>query len=254
MRQRQIVDLADRLGMRLASQLAPEAAPIAAGIPPERATLPVADDLASLLPGGVLAGSVGLAFDRIGATSLLFRLLAGPTSAGRWCAIAGLDRLWPLAAQTAGVNLKRLALIEVDGPDLIDAIGALAAGIPVVAAPSTTIPARVARRLEARARRSGTALVWLETARPVTGVDARLEIADATWHGLRPNCDRLWGPGRLSAIELDVTSTWRGGTRRQATVWPYGRHSGPEPRLPEPGRSSSSGGAVRRLRPLPSRP
>ncbi|GAB4005966.1 hypothetical protein GCM10029992_55330 [Glycomyces albus] len=103
----------------------------------------------------------------------------------------------------------------------MDAAGALASGIPVLVVPSGAFTAPQARRLAAKCRRSGTAIVWWET-RPVTGADARLEVVQARWRGLRANTGRRYGAGRLTACELDVTARWRSGGTRRADIWPYG--------------------------------
>ncbi|WP_143034705.1 hypothetical protein [Glycomyces sambucus] len=157
---------------------------------------------------------------RRGATSLLWRLLAGPTGAGAWCALVGLPRVYPLAATAAGVDLGRVALVD-PGSRVAEAAGALAEGVAAIVVPSEALSPVQARRLAARARGSGTSIVWWET-RPVAGADARLQVARAHWKGLRENAGRRWGAGRLDACELEVASRWRSGGVRRASVWPYG--------------------------------
>ncbi len=213
--------LAAQLGLRTAGELAPAERASGGVVTSSRSMVPVTSDIARLLPYGGLAAATALAAARVGATSLLWRLLAGPTSAGAWCAVVGLSGMYPSAAAAAGVDLARLVLVEADGPRLLDAAAALAGGVPVLVAPSAAFTPIQERRLTARARRSGTAIVWWQT-RPVAGADARLEVTGAHWQGLRANTGRRWGAGRLNACGLEVAARWRGGASRQATIWPYG--------------------------------
>jgi hypothetical protein len=190
-------------------------------IRPPRAILPVTPDIAALLPFGGLATVTAITASRRGATSLLWRLLAGPTSAGAWCALVGMPGRYPLAATAAGADLDRLAFIDAAGPRIADAAGALAEGVAAMVVPSDGLSPAQARRLTARARKGGTAIVWWET-RPVAGSDARLDVARVRWQGLRVNTDRRWGAGRLDACELDVAAHWRSGGGHRARIWPYG--------------------------------
>jgi hypothetical protein len=193
----------------------PEAAPDAS-----RVILPVTPDISALLPHGGLATVTAIMASRRGATSLLWRLLAGPTGSGAWCALVGMPRVYPLAATAAGVDLGRVALVD-PGPLVVEAAGTLAEGVAAVVVPSEGLTPTQTRRLAARARKSGTAIIWWET-RPVAGADARLEVARARWKGLRPNAGRRWGAGRLDACELEVAAHWRTGGTRNARIWPYG--------------------------------
>jgi hypothetical protein len=131
---------------------------------------------------------------------------------------------YPLAATAAGADLERVAFVDAAGPLIADAAGALAEGVAAMVIPSDGLTPAQARRLTARARKGGTAIVWWET-RPVAGPDARLEVARVRWKGLRANAGRLWGAGRLDACELDVAARWRSGGGHRARIWPYG---GPE--------------------------
>lgn len=190
-------------------------------IRPPRAILPVTTDISALLPHGGLTTVTAITASRRGATSLLWRLLAGPTSAGAWCALVGMPGRYPLAATAAGADLDRIAFIDATGPRIADAAGALAEGVAAMVVPTDALTPAQARRLTARARKGGTAIVWWET-RPVAGPDARLEVARVRWRGLRVNTDRRWGAGRLDACELDVAAHWRSGGDRRARIWPYG--------------------------------
>jgi hypothetical protein len=160
--------------------------------------LPVTPDVEPLLPDAVLAGQIAIPTARRGATSLLWRLLAGPSSAGRLCAVVGGDQLYPLAATAAGADLDRIVFVSVTGPDqTLSALGALCEGVPVVVASTRGLTARQTQRAAARARRSGSAIIWREHT-PVAGVDARLDPVACEWIGLRPNEGRRWGSGRVT--------------------------------------------------------
>ncbi|MFC3493970.1 hypothetical protein [Glycomyces rhizosphaerae] len=197
-----------------------EAAPRPDMVQAPRAILPVTPDISALLPYGGLATVTAITASRRGATSLLWRLLAGPTGAGAWCALVGMPRVYPLAATAAGVDLGRVALVD-PGSLVAEAAGTLAEGVAAVVVPSEGLTPTQTRRLTARARKSGTAIIWWET-RPVAGADARLEVAHVSWKGLRPNAGRRWGAGRLDACELEVAAYWRSGSTRKARIWPYG--------------------------------
>jgi hypothetical protein len=190
-----------------------------------RVILPVTPDISALLPHGGLATVTAIMASRRGATSLLWRLLAGPTRSGAWCALVGMPRVYPLAATAAGVDLGRVALVD-PGPLVVEAAGTLAEGVAAVVVPSEGLTPTQTRRLAARARKSGTAIIWWET-RPVAGADARLEVARARWKGLRPNAGRRWGAGRLDACELEVAAHWRTGGTHEARIWPYGGATAP---------------------------
>lgn len=189
-------------------------------IGPPKTILPVTPDISALLPHGGLATVTAITATRRGATSLLWRLLAGPTAAGAWCALVGLPRVYPLAATAAGVDLGRVALVDPAGR-VAEAAGTLAEGVAVIVVPSEGLSPAQARRLTARARGTGTSIVWWET-RPVAGADTRLQVSRARWNGLRENAGRRWGSGRINACELDVASRWRSGGVRRASIWPYG--------------------------------
>ncbi|WP_157930547.1 hypothetical protein [Glycomyces xiaoerkulensis] len=214
-------ELAAEYGLRFAGELKAAAEPSAPAPASSRHTLPVTPDLSGLLPYGGLSTVTALPAARTGATSLLWRLLAGPSQAGAWCAVVGLPGLYPLAARSAGVDLDRLALVEADRGQVPDAAGALAAGVPVLVVPSAGFTPKQMRRLAAKSHRSGTAIVWWET-RAVDAADARLEVAAVHWQGLRAGSGRRYGTGRLTGCELEVAARWRAGGKHRARIRPYG--------------------------------
>lgn len=221
-------DLADRLGLSLASELVTDRAPLTREATVRAPGYPVTDDIAALLPQGKLSGQIAVPAHRHGATSLLWRLLAGPSTAQLWCAVVGLERLYPLAATAAGVDLSRVAFIEVRGPEEIGpALGALLEGVPVIVVSARGLTPQQQRRAAARARRSGSAVIWWEGTSPIAGADARLVPTRCEWIGLRRNGERRWGAGRLDSCRIEIAATWRGraGVIR-SELWPYGRGSG----------------------------
>ena len=183
----------------------------------------VAAPLAELFPaGGPAVGSV-MSIDGAAATSLLFSLLAHPSTSGRWTALVGFESLGWAAAVEAGVELSNVIVVQrpptarwatvvaalVDGFDL------------VVVAPSVEVRAADARRLAARVRERHSVLVVCgPVGAPGTGAaggvastwpdrpDVTLSVTERRWEGL----DR--GHGRLRRLQLVVRATGRRGSAR----------------------------------------
>lgn len=151
----------------------------------------------------------------IGATSLLFALLAAASAAGSWCGVVGVPTLGAVAAAEAGIALDRLALVPHPGPDWATVVAALLDGLDiVVAAPPGPLSPAIANRLAARARQRGSVLVsygrW-------DGADVTFDAVRGVWHGL----DR--GHGRLRCRQLTVLARGRGAAVRPKRVemwWP----------------------------------
>lgn len=185
--------------------------------------LPVAAVLRPLLPGGCLrrggiiaistGGTAGSEIGSMGATSLLFALLAEASTAGSWCAAVGLPRLGLVAAAEAGVAVQRFALVPHPGPDWVEVVGALIDGLDIVvlAAPGGAAP-QLATRIAARARQRGTVLIAMGT---WPGADVALEVVHGVWHGLGQ------GSGRLRRREVEVVVSGRGAAARsrRARLW-----------------------------------
>jgi hypothetical protein len=167
--------------------------------------LPVPAPLSSLLPGGGLRRGTTVVVER--GTSLLLALLAGPTSAGHWGAVVGLPDLGLAAAQEAGVDLARLALVPTPGAQWAAVTAALIDAIEVIAVqPPERFRPTDARRLAARARERGAVLVpvgsWIE------GAEVRLRIEEGQWRGLAA------GYGHLQRRMVEVVATGRGAAAR----------------------------------------
>lgn len=162
--------------------------------------LPVAPGLAALLPGGVLErGRVHVVS---GSTSLVVALLAEASRAGSWLAVVGLEQIGLLAAQQAGLDLSRVALVPTPGPDSPVVVAALLDGMDMVlVGPRAVLDHADRRRLTARARERGVALLSTED---WPGAHLRLTAVRSPWAGLGR------GHGRLSSRTLTVHRTGRG--------------------------------------------
>jgi hypothetical protein len=170
--------------------------------------LPVAAPIAALLPDGGLRRGSAVRCTGDGALSLALAVAAGPSEAGSWCGLVGLDDVGALAAAGYGVDLGRLVVVHAAPAQWAVAAGALVDGIDVVvvAPPAHARPAAV-RTLEARARDRGAVLVVVED-RPSWPVEVALAVADSRWHGLAE------GAGRLQARRVTVVARGRGAAAR----------------------------------------
>jgi hypothetical protein len=175
-------------------------------------SLPVVAALRPLLPGGCLrrGGTVSIRDAGVGATSLLFALLAQASTAGSWCAVVGLPRLGLVAAAEAGVAVQRLALVPHPGPDWVETMGALLDGLDIVvlATPGGVAP-QLATRITARARQRGAVLVAMGA---WPGADISLDVVGSAWHGLGQ------GVGRLRRREVEIVASGRGAAARSRRV------------------------------------
>lgn len=189
-------------------------------------TLPLLSALSGLFPEGALRrGSTVLvgqgAFP--GATSLALLLLAGPSSAGSWCAVVGAPDLGLVAAGQAGAQLDHLALVPSPGRQWPVVTAALLEGFDMVLLqPPGTVSPSDARKLEARARERGSVLAVLSGRWP-GAADMRLSVSGGQWRGLDTGCGYLWG------AEVEITSEGRGAASRprRTRTWLGGPGPGP---------------------------
>ncbi len=173
--------------------------------------LPVLSPLAALLPDGGLRRGTAVrcgAGAHGGALSLALALAAGPSAAGAWCAVVGVEDLGALAAAGLGVNLDRLAVIRAASPHWALATGILVDGVDVVivAPPPRPRPSAV-RTLAARARDRGAVLLVVGE-RGSWAADHELVVEQSNWHGLAD------GAGRLQARRVTVVASGRGSAVR----------------------------------------
>jgi hypothetical protein len=165
----------------------------------ERPPLPVPPSLADLLPDGLRRGATTTV---LGSTSLALGVLAHACASGAWAVAVGHPRLGLLAAAQAGVDLARFALVPDPGPDAATVLAALVDGIDVVlVGPDAPLADADRRRLSARARERGAALV---TTVAWPGAHVVLEAGAARWSGVGA------GDGRLRTCTLTVRRTGRG--------------------------------------------
>ncbi|TFH74434.1 hypothetical protein [Cellulomonas sp. HD19AZ1] len=165
----------------------------------ERPPLPVPPPLADLLPDGLRRGATTTV---LGSTSLALGVLAHACASGAWAVAVGHPRLGLLAAAQAGVDLARFALVPDPGPDAATVLAALVDGIDVVlVGPDAPLADADRRRLSARARERGAALV---TTVAWPGAHVVLEAGAARWSGVGV------GDGRLRTCALTVRRTGRG--------------------------------------------
>ena len=170
----------------------------------ERPALPVPHALAPLLPDGLRRGATTAV---LGSTSLAVAVLAAASAGGAWVAVVGQPSLGLLAAAEAGVDLTRLAVVPSPGADAAAVLGALVDGMDaVVVGPQAALVDADRRRLSARARERGAALLptvaW-------PGADVVLSadpVGDqGGWHGVGS------GEGRLRMQQVRVVRTGRRG-------------------------------------------
>ncbi|MBM9466891.1 hypothetical protein [Nakamurella leprariae] len=203
----------DRSGVKVPAAFAgaPSApAPVRVAESGSRPVLPVAGPLGEVLPrgglprGGVVTVSGGAT--GVGATSLLFTLLAGcaPAAAGAWTALVGMPGIGLAAAAEFGLDLDRLVLIPDPGPDLLQVVSILVDGVELVVVhppPGLRIPPARIRVLTGRLRQHGAVLL-VTGAWP--GADLTLTASIGEWAGLGQ------GHGRLRDRELTVQVGGRG--------------------------------------------
>ncbi len=120
--------------------------------------LPVAAPLRSLLPGGGLRR--GSTVEVGSSTALLLAVLSEASAGGAWAALVGLPEVGLVAAEEAGLELSRLALVPRPGADLVAVAAALLDGLDlVVVAGTRAVRAGDRQRLAARARQRGSVLL-----------------------------------------------------------------------------------------------
>ncbi len=201
--------------------------------------LPVLPELQPLFPDqGIRPGSVlALNTGSPGSTSLLLALLAGPTTRGAWTAVVGCPALGLESAAELGAEISRLALVPSPGDRWPEVVATLLDGCDLVAVvpPGRPRP-RDARRLVARARERGSALVVLETGGPFARwpepVDLTLDVMTVSWEAFGQE------HGTLDRRQMTVRSVGRraGSRERRARLWlpgPDGRVH-PAPAAPQP--------------------
>jgi hypothetical protein len=171
--------------------------------------LPVLPALRELLPGGGLQRGAVVTSGVFGLLSLA--LVAGAVADGAWCAVVGVPAVGVRAAAEAGVDPDRVVLVAEPGPRWPQVVASLLDGFDVVLLQPPDQPsAQLRRKLEAAARRYGSALV---VAGDWPGAQSRLLVASAEWTGIGA------GHGRLRARRAQVVATGRGAGEQPRSAW-----------------------------------
>lgn len=167
----------------------------------------------SLPTHDALGGVVGL---RVGGTyateslTLALMLLAGPSAAGEWTAVVGVDDLGVEAAAELGADLERTILVPRPRESWLEATAALVDVVTLVLVrPAARVTESVAEKIRARLRTRDAALVALGD---WPRADVRL-TATPTWSGVGR------GEGHLRARRMEVEAVRGAGPARRTTLW-----------------------------------
>lgn len=186
---------------RLAEQVRPTAAS-------RTRLLPVVPGVAALLPEGGLRRGTVVRCTGEGARSLALALVAGPSAAGSWCGLVGMDDVGVLAVAGYGVDLDRFVVVRAAPARWAEAAATLMDGLDLVVVAPPPHPRLVAcRTLAARARERGAVLLVVQR-RPSGPADLELAVEAARWHGLAE------GSGRLQSRRVTVVARGRGVASR----------------------------------------
>lgn len=188
-----------RLGIIREISVTGDRPPSSASSVPAARTLPVSDDVATLLPGRILRRGTVVAVE--GSTSLVLALISRASREGSWTAIVGMPQVGVVAAARRGIDLSRLALVPHPGAEAATVVGACIDGMDVVVlGPRLAISDPDRRRLAARARERGTVIL---SAGPWDGAHVALRVTLTSWSGLGA------GDGRLRSRSLAVARSGR---------------------------------------------
>ncbi|MEE2768209.1 MAG: hypothetical protein VX833_03250 [Actinomycetota bacterium] len=181
-------------------------------------TLPVTPVLTGLLPGGLRRGTT-VTVSGVGARSLALALISVATVSGSWAAVVGDHDLGLVAALEAGVDLRRLVVVDSPSPTTWgEVVAALVGTLDLVLIASTPrVSGTVARRLATRCRQRGSVLIQVGDDRWPDRCDLRLMVVAGTWSGPQS------GRGHLRSRRVEVTAEGRGvmaGKRRAELLLP----------------------------------
>lgn len=172
---------------------------------------PASSPLATLLPGGRIRP--GTAVSASGDMPLLLALAAESSRDTVGWAAVGLPQMGVLAAQAAGLDLAHGMRIDTPGQQWAQVLATVLEAVPVVMTGSLDpVPDRIARRLAAVMRRSGSVLL---SAGGWQGADVRLQVVTSSWEGVGQ------GHGLLHARRVTVAAAGRGAAAapRYAEMW-----------------------------------
>ena len=144
----------------------------------------------------------------------LLLALAAEASGGSvgWAAV-GLPQMGALAAQSAGLELAGGMRIDDPGRQWAQVLATVAEAVPVVLVGRLApVPDRIARRLAAVLRRSGSVLLAADSWQ---GAEVRMRVFSAAWEGIGG------GHGLLRGRRVRVAAAGRGAAAvaRYAEMW-----------------------------------
>jgi hypothetical protein len=134
-----------------------------------------------------------------------------------------------VAAAELGVDLARLALIPAPGEQWAVAVAALVDGFDLVLLrPPARVRGADARRLMARVKERGSALVLMDPPGWPESPDLRLSVGSTGWEGLGA------GHGLLTSRRMEVVVSGRraASRERRRSVWLPAPGGGLEPDAP----------------------
>ena len=166
----------------------------------EHRVFPVSPAVSSLFPEGGL--SRGAIYQVDSSSSLLWALLAQPSTRGTWCALVGMPDMGLAAAEEMGVNVDRLVLVPYPGQQWFSVLAALIDVVGIVALGSLPAPSdRILSTLTGRLReREATLLVRNDWPRTEASIQVRHQ-----WSGITQ------GRGMLDEHRVLISATPRHG-------------------------------------------
>ncbi|WP_327667697.1 MULTISPECIES: hypothetical protein [unclassified Streptomyces] len=184
----------------------------------------------------------------------LLLALAAEASTGTvgWAAV-GLPQMGALAARAAGLELASGMRIDDPGRQWAQVLATVAEAVPVVmVGPLDPVPDRIARRLAAVLRRSGSILL---AAGSWQGAEVRMRVVSAAWEGidgghglLRGRRVRVAAAGRGAAAAPTYAEMWLPGPDGQ--VAPVHDEAARAEREAEAEPEAPDGAGHRELRPV----
>lgn len=151
----------------------------------------------------------------VDSASLALALMAGPSSAGGWCAAVGMPDFGAEAARELGVDLERTVLVTDPGDQWLEVTSALVDVVTLVLVrPQGRVTERVAELLGARLRKRSAALVALVgPGGDWPRAEVRLTTREPVWSGIGA------GHGHLRARRILVEARRGSAPPRRGALW-----------------------------------
>lgn len=180
--------------------------PASTGVSPEDEVLELGSSFQTVLPfGGLVRRAVTECSDT---PVLVAEMLAQISGSGSSVAVVGWPDLAYAAVATQGGDLSRIVAVPDPGSDPLSVVSLLVTGLDLVvfrSAPHDLAPAQ-ARPLLGKLRGGSAALLTVGMSVPSPALRMAAQIT-----GFRGIGE---GSGRIRAIDLQVETTWKGGSRR----------------------------------------